>query len=174
LRTSASRCWRPRALQSQRRRQRPVLGANSLVAAYRGATFEFGPVMNGEKPSSAREVAGHPRKGERKSPRRLRGDRWGKGKEEYAPGSLIVSIWYRTNRRGEYNALATLCKGLETRNSKFFCAPHPQRLRKSHNMRCLRYIPSSKCCENTKFRRVVAALHLHWFSAAPRYSDGAS
>jgi hypothetical protein len=100
---------------------------------------------------------GRKRKGE--SPRRLRGDRWGKGKEEYAPGSLIVSIWYRTNRRGEYNVLATLCKGLGTRILKFFCALHPQRLIKTYNIRCSRCIPGSKCCENTKFRRVVAALH---------------
>jgi hypothetical protein len=114
------------------------------------------PATTGENPSSTREVAGK-RKGE--SPRRLRGDRWGKGKEEYAPGSLIVSIWYRTNRRGEYNVLATLCKGLGTRILKFFCALHPQRLIKTYNIRCSRCIPGSKCCENTKFCRVVAALH---------------
>jgi hypothetical protein len=151
--TSASRSRRPRA---------SALEANVVVAdaAFFGATP---PTATREKPSyDRREPVFHARGGRKRkgeSPRRLRGDRWGKGKEEYAPGSLIVSIWYRTNRRGEYNVLATLCKGLGTRILKFFCALHPQRLIKTYNIRCSRCIPGSKCCENTKFRRVVAALH---------------
>ena len=49
----------------------------------------------------------------------LRGDRWGKGKEEKRPGLFnCVSIWFRTNRPGEYTVLATLCKPLETRKSE--------------------------------------------------------
>ena len=93
--------------------------SDALLVALDGRHAGDGPTAM----ATAIEAAAQ-RKGE--SPRRFRGDRWGKGKEEYAPGSLIVSIWYRTNRRGEYNALATLCKGLGTRNLKFFALYTPE------------------------------------------------
>jgi hypothetical protein len=47
----------------------------------------------------------------------FRGDRWGKGKEECAPGSLIVRRFgIAPTDTSNYTALVTLCKGLGTKN----------------------------------------------------------
>jgi hypothetical protein len=101
----------------------------------------------------------------RKSPGRSLGVIGGeRERRSSAPGSLIASIWYRTNRHWYYTALVTLCKGFGTKIGEI--SPYAPR----KGRRILQYpvyasVYDGRCCDSTKFSFFFLIFNFSSFSS---------